>query len=169
MGESLYRATDDSFPLMDKPYNDTTSAGNLTLFLPEFPVNSSHNTTHGDHEVSQFSGRPEGYAVPVIFAMIFITGIIGNGTLIYTVLRNKNMRNTSNIFIVSLAFGDFLLILVSVPFTATIYTFTSWPYGEAICKVNEFLHTLSLGVSIFTLTALSGDCYTAIMDPMSIH
>ena len=35
--------------------------------------------------------------------------------------------------------------------------------------MNAFLQTLSLGVSIFTLTALSGDCYTAIMDPMSIH
>ena len=116
MGEPLYRATDDSFPLMDKPYNDTARTGNPTLVLPELPVNSSHNTTHGDHEVIQLSGLPEGYAVPVIFTMIFITGIIGNGTLIYTVLRNKNMRNRPNIFIVSLAFGDFLLILVSVPF-----------------------------------------------------
>ncbi len=118
---------------------------------------------------SIFSERPEAYIVPVVFALIFLVGVIGNGTLIFTVLRNKNMRNAPNIFIVSLAFGDLILILVSVPFTATIYTFTEWPYGETMCKLNEFLQTLSLGVSVFTLTALSADRYIAIVNPMKRH
>ena len=106
--------------------------------------NSSNCTTQEDN-ASIFSRLPEAYAVPVVFAVIFIVGVVGNGTLILTVLKNKTMRNAPNIFIVSLAFGDLLLILVSVPFTATIYTFTEWPYGESWCKLNEFLQALSLG------------------------
>ena len=118
---------------------------------------------------SRFTHLPEGYVLPFLFALIFIVGVLGNGTLIFIVLRNKVMRNVPNIFIVSLAFGDLLLILVSVPFTATIYTFTEWPYGNFVCKLNEFLQALSLGVSVFTLTALSADRFVAIVDPMKRH
>ena len=107
--------------------------------------------------------------VPFTFGVIFLVGVLGNGTLVYIVLRHRKLRNTPNIFIVSLAVGDLLLLLVSVPFSATVFTFVIWPYGQAVCKLNEFLQTLSLGVSVFTLTALAGDRYTAIMYPMKKH
>ena len=55
--------------------------------------------------VGSFMGRPEGYAVPVIFAMLFFVGALGTGTLIFNVARNETMRNNSNSFIVSLALG----------------------------------------------------------------
>lgn len=108
-------------------------------------------------------------AVPIVFGFIFIVGLVGNGTLIFTVVVNKVMRNVPNIFIVSLSLGDFILILVSVPLTSTLYTFQSWPYGLVACKFNIFMQTMSLGVTVFTLTALSIDRYMAIMDPMSKH
>lgn len=112
---------------------------------------------------------PEATAVPIVFILIFLVGVIGNSTLIFTVLRNKSMRNTPNIFVVSLSFGDLLLLLFSVPFSATLYTITSWPFGEFMCNFNEYMQTLSLGISVFTLTALSGDRYIAIVHPMSKH
>ena len=84
-------------------------------------------------------------------------------------LHPQVMRNVPNILIVSLSLGDFLLILISVPLTSTVYTFSNWPYGEVACKFNHFMQTWSLGVTVFTLTALSHDRYMAIMDPMSKH
>ena len=107
--------------------------------------------------------------VPIVFGIIFVVGLIGNGTLIYIVARNKSLRNTPNILIVSLASGDLLLILIAVPFVATVFTFPYWPYGSVMCKVTEFMQTLSLGVSVFTLVALSGDRYVAIVYPMNKH
>ena len=124
------------------------------------------NQTWQDEEI--YVG-PEWIVVPVLFGIIFLVGITGNGTLIYTVLRNKNMHSAPNVLLVSLAIGDLLLILISVPFSSTIYTFPSWPYGEVVCKLNEFLETLSLGVSVFTLIALSGERYMVIVHPMANH
>ena len=121
------------------------------------------------YETLHLHTTPEAYIVPIIFGLIFIIGVIGNGVLIYTVARNKCMRNTPNIYIVSLSLGDLLLILVTVPFAATLYTFTIWPYGVVLCKISKSLETVSLGVSVFTLTALSADRYKAIVDPMSKH
>src|SRR6218665_2327388 len=106
---------------------------------------------------------PETYVIPTLFAIIFVVGIVGNGTLIFIVLRNRPMRTKPNVLIVNLSIGDFLLILFSVPFTSVIFTFNEWHFGSVICKLNEFMQTLSLGVSIFTLTALSIDRFVAIV------
>jgi len=40
--------------------------------------------------------RPETYIVPVLFAIIFIIGVLGNGTLILIFLRHRTMRNVPN-------------------------------------------------------------------------
>lgn len=82
-------------------------------------------------------------------------------------LSAQEMRNVPNILIVSLSLGDFLLILVSVPVTSFLYTFIHWPFGTSMCRLNEYIQTLSLGVSVFTLTALSADRYVAIVQPMT--
>lgn len=107
--------------------------------------------------------------VPIAFAAIFIVGLIGNGTLIYTVVRNSSMHTKPNVLIVSLAVGDFLLIFISVPFTSTIYTIHEWHYGKVVCKLNEFMQSLSLGVSVFTLAALSADRFIAIVYPFTAY
>jgi len=69
-------------------------------------------------------------------------------------------------YICSLAVGDMVVILFCVPFTSTVYTVESWPYGLIVCKFSEFIKDVSIGVSVFTLTALSADRYLAIVDPM---
>ena len=66
--------------------------------------------------------RPETYIVPVLFALIFVVGVLGNGTLVLIFIRNRNMRNVPNTYIFSLALGDLLVIVTSVPFTSTLYT-----------------------------------------------
>lgn len=102
----------------------------------------------------------------MVFTIIFLIGVLGNGTLILIFIRHRNMRNVPNTYIISLALGDLLLILTSVPFTATVYTFDSWPYGEIICRISEASKDVSVGVSVFTLTALSAERYCAISNPI---
>lgn len=132
--------------------------------------NGTNVTKHTTLEKPLWSEfQPDGTIVPILFGILMIIGVLGNGTLIYTVLKNKSMRNVPNILIVSLSFGDMLLLLVSVPFAGIIYMLFENPFGNIICKLNEYLYNLSMGVSIFTLTALSGDRFLAIVYPMSKH
>jgi len=60
---------------------------------------------NGTVEEEPYEG-PEWLVVPLVFGLIFIVGVVGNGTLIFTVLVNKNMRTTPNVLLVSLAVGD---------------------------------------------------------------
>ncbi|ELT97061.1 hypothetical protein CAPTEDRAFT_125114 [Capitella teleta] len=105
------------------------------------------------------------YIVPVVFSFIFLVGVVGNSLVIFIILRHRAMRTTPNIFIGSLALGDLLLLLVSVPFYGMIYTHYDWPYGEFLCKVKGFLLTQSLGVSVFMLTVLAVNRYITTMIP----
>ncbi|XP_046407034.1 neuropeptide CCHamide-1 receptor-like [Ischnura elegans] len=122
-----------------------------------------------DSEYVPYGQRPETYIVPILFALIFVVGVLGNGTLVLIFVRNRNMRNIPNTYIFSLALGDLLVILTCVPFTSTVYTVESWPYGELICKLSECVKDVSIGVSVFTLTALSAERYCAIVNPMRRH
>lgn len=110
-----------------------------------------------DNVYVPYSNRPETYIVPVVFAMIFVVGVLGNGTLVLVFIRHRSMRNVPNTYILSLALGDLLVIITCVPFTSTVYTVESWPYGELICKLSEATKDVSIGVSVFTLTALSAE------------
>ncbi|XP_045034974.1 neuropeptide CCHamide-2 receptor isoform X1 [Daphnia magna] len=192
--------------------------------MPNEVANESHwSAMDEDEELSDgyvaYSERLETYIVPVVFGIIFLVGVIGNGSLIYVLCRHKSMRSVPNTFIFNLAVGDLLILICTVPFTSTIYTFDSWPYGEFVCKASEFAKVIaavldvsndrqvafdtedlvtvyfilfiyflglfkmngkprvlgrqsinskdtSVGVSVFTLTALSFDRYTAIVRPV---
>ncbi|RUS75255.1 hypothetical protein EGW08_016990 [Elysia chlorotica] len=148
--------------LLSMAANETTEADrNRSMGLEALAMNKSV------YHRWLLSSESEAYVVPVIFIIIFIVGLVGNGTLIVSVLANKAMRNVPNIFIVSLSMGDFLLILVAVPIAGTFFTFVHWPFGQVVCSMVEFTQTLSLGVSVFTLCALSADRYFAIVHPMA--
>ncbi|KAL8610080.1 hypothetical protein ACOMHN_045477 [Nucella lapillus] len=117
------------------------------------------------------SPPPEAHSPPLISIDDTSLNEVEQFTYLDSVISNDAtvMRNVPNILIVSLSLGDFILILISAPLTSTIYTFSNWPYGYLACKVNHFMQTWSLGVTVFTLTALSIDRFMAIMDPMSKH
>ncbi|XP_076029676.1 neuropeptide CCHamide-1 receptor-like [Oratosquilla oratoria] len=138
----------------------------LSFNASEDLLGNETNTTGG---YVPYNKRPETYVVPIVFALIFFIGVVGNGTLMVIFARNRQLCNVPNTYIISLALGDLMVILFTVPFISTIYTVDSWPYGEFECKLSEFVRDISVGVTVFTLTALSADRYFAIVNPMRKH
>lgn len=89
-----------------------------------------------------YNERLETYLVPVVFGLIFLVGVVGNACLIFILCRHKAMRSVPNTFIFNLALGDLLVLLCAVPFTSTVFTLESWPYGLFVCKASEFAKVL---------------------------
>ncbi|XP_053204493.1 neuropeptide CCHamide-1 receptor-like [Panonychus citri] len=130
-------------------------------------INLKFNGTLSDNDTYvPYEYRPETYIVPIVFGILFIIGLIGNGTIIFVFLRNKSMRTIPNTYIISLSIGDLLIITGALPFVSTIYSFDSWPYGQFLCKLSEFVRDVSIGVTVFSLTVLSADRYMAIVLPL---
>ncbi|XP_058836442.1 neuropeptide CCHamide-1 receptor [Topomyia yanbarensis] len=151
--ESTGSSNTDEFALLETMFiNYTSQLANMSS-ATEVPY-------------TPYERRPETYIVPILFAIIFVVGVLGNGTLIIVFLRHRAMRNVPNTYILSLALADLLLIVTTVPFTSIVYTLDSWPWGSLLCTSSEFIKDVSIGVSVFTLTALSGDRFFAIVDPL---
>ncbi|XP_051264770.1 neuromedin-B receptor [Dicentrarchus labrax] len=104
-----------------------------------------------------------------VYILIITVGLLGNITLVKIFITNSAMRSVPNIFISSLAAGDLLLLVTCVPVDAFRYFSEEWVFGEAACKLIPVIQLTSVGVSVFTLTALSADRYKAIVNPMDIQ
>ncbi|XP_026666805.1 neuropeptide CCHamide-2 receptor-like isoform X2 [Ceratina calcarata] len=138
---------------------------NGTLSFPSVAENGEEE----DDDYVPYDQRPETYIVPVVFLLILVVGVTGNGILVLTLLRHASMRNVPNTYVLSLALGDLLVIITCVPFTSLLYTIESWPWGLEVCKLSECAKDISIGVSVFTLTALSAERYCAIVNPIRRH
>ncbi|CAF0976778.1 unnamed protein product [Adineta steineri] len=107
--------------------------------------------------------------VLILFSLVYVIGLVGNGLLIFIVFRQKNLRTVPNLLVVSLALGDFLFVLFCVPFGAVAYSLEYYPFSTFYCRFENFIINLSLGVSVFSLLALSADRYKIIAKPLSSH
>ncbi|KFQ00255.1 Neuromedin-B receptor, partial [Leptosomus discolor] len=107
--------------------------------------------------------------MPSLYLLIITVGLLGNITLMKIFISNSAMRSVPNIFISSLAAGDLLLLVTCVPVDASRYFSEEWLFGEVGCRLIPAIQLTSVGVSVFTLTALSADRYKAIVNPMDIQ
>ncbi|NXS44024.1 NMBR protein, partial [Balaeniceps rex] len=107
--------------------------------------------------------------IPSLYLLIITVGLLGNVTLMKIFISNSAMRSVPNIFISSLAAGDLLLLVTCVPVDASRYFSEEWLFGKVGCKLIPAIQLTSVGVSVFTLTALSADRYKAIVNPMDIQ
>ncbi|XP_011834523.1 PREDICTED: galanin receptor type 3 [Mandrillus leucophaeus] len=101
-------------------------------------------------------------AVPVVFALIFLLGTVGNGLVLAVLLQPgpsawQEPGSTTDLFILNLAVADLCFILCCVPFQATIYTLDAWLFGALVCKAVHLLIYLTMYASSFTLAAVSVD------------
>ncbi|KAF6364989.1 neuromedin B receptor [Rhinolophus ferrumequinum] len=95
--------------------------------------------------------------IPSLYLLIITVGLLGNIMLVKIFITNSAMRSVPNIFISNLAAGDMLLLLTCVPVDASRYFFDEWMFGKVGCKLIPVIQLTSVGVSVFTLTALSAD------------
>lgn len=100
---------------------------------------------------------PPGIGIAAIYGAIIAVGLVGNVSLMKTCLAVKSMRTVPNLFLSSLALGDVLLLLTCAPVDASRYLVDEWLFGRVGCKLIPFIQLTSVGVSVFTLTALSAD------------
>lgn len=113
-------------------------------------------------------------AIPltVIFALLLVTGCIGNMCTAIVIARPKNkyMHTATNYYLFSLAMSDFLFLILGLP--QEMYTlWQRYPYafGESFCIIRGYLSEASTYASILTISAFTIERYVAICHPLWAH
>uniref|UniRef100_A0A3Q3EZF1 Neuropeptide FF receptor 2 n=1 Tax=Labrus bergylta TaxID=56723 RepID=A0A3Q3EZF1_9LABR len=101
----------------------------------------------------------------VSYLLIFAVCMVGNGVVCFIVLRSKNMRTVTNLFILNLAISDLLVGIFCMPTTLVDNIITGWPFGSVLCKLSGMVQGISVSASVFTLVAIAVDRFRCIVYP----
>ncbi|XP_060113683.1 chemerin-like receptor 1 [Heteronotia binoei] len=101
----------------------------------------------------------------VIYSIVFILGVIGNGLVIFII--SFRMKKTVNaIWFLNLAIADFtftFFLPLNIVYLALNF---HWPFGEAMCKFNSSLAFVNLYASVYLLMVSSIDRCISVLCPV---
>ncbi|XP_040181357.1 C-X-C chemokine receptor type 5 [Rana temporaria] len=150
----------------------------LSLSADDFLENTSlndflENTTFGDNfdndyvcdgtinenqnELQQF----QRIFIPLLYSLVFVIGIIGNGLVLYILMRHRRLRSSTDNFLVHLAIAD-LLMLFTFPFGVTD-VLVGWVFGDCLCKIVRVISRVNFYCSSLLLGCISIDRYMSII------
>lgn len=143
----------------------------MNYFLNSTPLetNLTANFTgykHSDTNSSASLSAVVGLSIANILAIFF--GTLGNSLVIVSIIINRGMRSTTNIFIASLAGADVIVTSTCMPlfFVYNVLTWPAWPYGKTGCRILSFLVHMSVMASALSLLAISYDRFVSVFFPM---
>ncbi|KAF1379662.1 hypothetical protein PFLUV_G00178350 [Perca fluviatilis] len=104
--------------------------------------------------------------LPSMYGVEFIVALAGNLFALWLlVVREKRNWHTGVVLSCNLAISDLLYVL-TLPLLIVYYSLDKhWMFGDAVCKIERFLFTCNLYVSIFFIMAISVNRCVALACP----
>ncbi|XP_036323655.1 tachykinin-like peptides receptor 99D [Rhagoletis pomonella] len=127
---------------------------------------SNGNSTMFDDDISFILPWWRQVLWSILFGGMVIVATGGNLIVVWIVMTTKRMRTVTNYFIVNLSIADAMVSSLNVTFNYIYMLDNDWPFGELYCKISQFVATLSISASVFTLMAIAIDRYVAIIKPL---
>ncbi|XP_068632899.1 pyrokinin-1 receptor-like isoform X2 [Battus philenor] len=130
------------------------------------------NTTNGS-KASIFS-EPDSLnliiPLTVIYAVIFVAGILGNLSTCFVIARNRSMHTATNFYLFSLAVSDLILLVCGLPLESyRLWNPYTYPLGEVFCIALGLASETSANATVLTITAFTVERYIAICRPFMSH
>ena len=101
-----------------------------------------------------------------LYGLICTVGLLGNGLVIFVIIRYTKMKTVTNMYILNLSIADGLFVL-GLPLVMTTAFIKHWVFGGAMCKLYYILTCINMFTGPFTLAVMSGDRFLAVCYPFS--
>ncbi|KAI1292323.1 Tachykinin-like peptides receptor 86C [Halotydeus destructor] len=102
----------------------------------------------------------------IAFGSMVSVSVMGNLIVIWIVVAHRNMRTVTNFFLLNLTLADLMMATFNAIFNFVYMLHSHWPFGGLYCLVSNFIATLTVSSSVFTITATSIDRYIAVVHPL---
>uniref|UniRef100_A0A3B4B2B5 C-X-C chemokine receptor type 3 n=2 Tax=Periophthalmus magnuspinnatus TaxID=409849 RepID=A0A3B4B2B5_9GOBI len=128
-----------------------------------------NNNTNGNAQVCDLGHRMHFKArfVPVMYSLVFVVGVLGNGTLLGVLFRSRRGWSVTDTFILHLCVAD-ILLLFTLPLWAS-EAVNGWTFGTPLCKVAGAVFMINLYCGIFLLACISLDRYLSIVHATQMY
>ncbi|KAF8774782.1 Orexin receptor type 2 like protein [Argiope bruennichi] len=107
-------------------------------------------------------------AATTVCAVILTLGTAGNILVATVVWKTKELRNSTNLFLINLSLADLMVLLVCVPpVLVELHSMPEvWIMGEGMCKAVPYVQLTAAHGSVLTILAISFERYYAICQPL---
>ncbi|XP_050675835.1 trissin receptor-like [Leptidea sinapis] len=152
-------------------YVNSSSDFNRTVKENVFVLgsNSTENETQYSLQHDEFIfDRTDVRAIFItLYTIVFCCCFFGNLLVILVVTLSRRLRSITNFFLANLAVADLCVGVFCVFQNLSIYLIPSWVFGDFLCKMYQFVHSLSYTASIFILVVICTERYFAIIHPIT--
>ncbi|XP_066461978.1 C-C chemokine receptor type 3-like [Eleutherodactylus coqui] len=141
--------------MSDQGQMDNSSALSTTFMTPDYDQGPAIFCNKMDSK--NFGAS----VVPVFFYLVFMLSVLGNGLILYLLLKFENIKTVTNFFILNLVLSD-LLFTLPLPFWG-YYHSDQWIFGMTSCRMLASMFYIGFYSSILFLTMMTVDRYMAIV------
>lgn len=99
--------------------------------------------------------EPEFIPTVIIYGLVFIIGIVGNGLVIFAIVGDIKQRTNTTTFLLSLSTSDIIFLLVCIPYEICRHFIGHWQLGTFLCKFSEFIEMMTAVLTVLNLTIVS--------------
>lgn len=119
-----------NFPPLESPFSPTETAGQSDEEYRDYL-----------HEIMARVVVPNAHEwfLISVYAVVFVTGLVGNLLVCFAVLKNEHMRTVTNYYIVNMAVADVLVVLLCMPPNVIVDTTETWFFGEMACHILPYI------------------------------
>ncbi|XP_048389261.1 G-protein coupled receptor 183-like [Stegostoma tigrinum] len=146
---------------------------NLTVKNSAFPVSMeassivNNSTTHPNTSMCNLYSHHQtaSIALPIVYTVISIVGIFGNGLAIVAIRKKQKKINSTTLYSMNLVISDIFFAAV-LPARIVYYARGfNWPFGEAMCRITAVICYSNIYASVSFMTCLSLDRLLAVIYP----
>ncbi|CAD6195110.1 unnamed protein product [Caenorhabditis auriculariae] len=101
-----------------------------------------------------------------LFSLTILFALLGNFTVMWIILRHRQMRSVTNYYLLNLAIADASISVFNTGFSWSYNFYYVWIFGNFYCRVNNLMGITPICASVFTMIVMSIDRYWAIVHPL---
>ncbi|XP_005113183.1 melatonin receptor type 1C-like [Aplysia californica] len=138
---------------MASSFNDVLISGqDATNYSINFSQSLGNSSDVGGGSNLSSQDRPSSTALhigAVVMLIALLWGLFGNILTSFVILTNKDLKSTTNVFIVSLCINDILNLGINNMIVLISYFMMEWTMGLAICEMVMHFTVLFMGSSLW--------------------
>nr|CAL69637.1 predicted novel histamine H3-like G-protein coupled receptor [Branchiostoma floridae] len=153
---------------LEENYTTDFTTDFLTNVTTSWMSSTTNNISSNGTNETNVNGYTPPFSPPVTAVLAFLIGVVilitvcGNLLVIIAFWQNRNLRTTSNYFLLNLAFADFLIGSVAIPMYVPYILSGVWSFGHEACIVWLVIDYCVCSASTLNIMAISLDRYHCV-------